>query len=87
MYLKITRKFSDKSHPVTLGKIDEYMCPKLHTIFKGRLHQCRADRDKPLPQLAGDAFPGAPKTQLSLLAASALLTHIQLAINHGELFS
>ncbi|KAJ7419747.1 hypothetical protein WISP_52420 [Willisornis vidua] len=56
-------------------------CPKLHTISKVRPLQCRAERDNALPQLAGNAVPDASRTQLALLDARALLTHIQLAID------
>ncbi|KAJ7420292.1 hypothetical protein WISP_49138 [Willisornis vidua] len=34
-------------------------CPKLHTMFKVRPPQCRAEWDNPLPQPAGDAVPDA----------------------------
>ncbi|KAJ7425716.1 hypothetical protein WISP_22250 [Willisornis vidua] len=52
--------------------------PKLHTIFKLGLPQCRVEWDKPTPRLAVNAVPDAPRTQVALLAAKALLTHTQL---------
>ncbi|KAJ7419742.1 hypothetical protein WISP_52371 [Willisornis vidua] len=56
--------------------------PKIvHNFGEVRLPQCRAEWDNPLPQIPGDALPDAPRTQLALLAARALLTNIQLTID------
>ncbi|KAJ7413513.1 hypothetical protein BTVI_42998 [Pitangus sulphuratus] len=55
------------------------MCPKLHTIFRVRLPQCRAEQDNPRP--AGDALPDATQDTVALLVARTLSTQIQLAID------
>lgn len=46
-----------------------------------------AEQDNPLPFLAGDAVPDVPQDMGAILAARALLTHVQVAINQDPQIS
>ncbi|KAJ7411400.1 hypothetical protein BTVI_49483 [Pitangus sulphuratus] len=56
---------------------------KTGTIFKVRLLQCKAERDNPFPQLAGDALPDAPEDKSLFMrretfSSFSIMTEIRL---------